>query len=825
MAALAGCDSAEERANKHFQSAVDLIEEGDLRRGVVELRNVFKLDEQHLEARRLFAATLRQRGNDGAAFAQYVRLLEAIPDDQEALRALAELAYGFGDGNEAITRVNAALEVMPEDASLLAYDAMLDYQVARSGAGDPVARRDAVARATQLIAENPELEIARQAVVSDMIDRGQFDQALETIDAGLALNDRSKPLYASQLAAMQQLGDKEGVESALKKLIELFPNDRSYWSSLVKWYVSENRLADAEQWLRDRIDGAGTDLEPRMSLLQFKTELQGNKAALSEIDEALQLDPLPEDLAANLPAFRGLRAGMLFTDGQTDAAIAEFEALIDEYAAADELSGDERDAQNRFKVALAQIRTRTGNDVGARALVEEVLADDSANASALKLKGEWLIADDLTDDAIVVLREALSSSPRDATALSLLAEAYGRQGNRQLVGQMLSEAVAASNSAPDETARYAQFLMQDEEFLATEDVLIDALRRDNTNLRLLSLLTQVHLAMQDWPRTESDIARLREIARQTDSQDTRNTANALANELRARMLSARGEADELLSFLGDLAESAGESGTQDSLAAQAALIRVLVTSGQIDDAVSRSRALVETHEDDPRAEYVLASVLAVDGQNEEAEQLLRKALDTQPTLRDAWTLLYRLRMRAEDIDGAFAALESAEAALPNDLTLKWARAGLLERQGDIDSAIAVYEDMYVQNNSSPVIANNLASLLSSHRDDPETLDRAWTVARRLKGTEVPAFADTYGWIAFLRGQSEEALSYLQLAAEGLPNDPTVQYHLGRVHAELGQIQQAEEAYNRAAQLIDEGGLAGPGLSAQLEQAVAGLQDG
>ncbi len=104
----------------------------------------------------------------------------------------------------------------------------------------------------------------------------------------------------------------------------------------------------------------------------------------------------------------------------------------------------------------------------------------------------------------------------------------------------------------------------------------------------------------------------------------------------------------------------------------------------------------------------------------------------------------------------------------------------------IDGAIAIYDQIYQAHSDSMVIANNLASLLATWKaDDPAALDRAEVVSRRLTGTQVPAFMDTFGWVEHLRGRSADALPYLQGAAAGLPEDAVVQIHLGLVQAALG----------------------------------------
>ena len=80
FAALSACDSAEERAEKHFQSAVELLESGDYDRAVVEFRNVFKLDPTHRGARSELASALTERGKTKQAARHYRVLAEAYPD-------------------------------------------------------------------------------------------------------------------------------------------------------------------------------------------------------------------------------------------------------------------------------------------------------------------------------------------------------------------------------------------------------------------------------------------------------------------------------------------------------------------------------------------------------------------------------------------------------------------------------------------------------------------------------------------------------------------------------------------------------------------------
>ena len=170
-----------------------------------------------------------------------------------------------------------------------------------------------------------------------------------------------------------------------------------------------------------------------------------------------------------MPLLRGIRAGLDFDDGEQDAAIADMETLI---------AGAEASQQTRnLKVALAQMLLQTGKPARARTLVDEVLVENPTEVAALKLKAAWLIDDDKTGDAIVALRTGLGTSPRDPDLMTLMARAHERDGNRDLMGEMLALAADAANYAPTEALRYAAFLAADDRLLPAEDAVLAALRQ------------------------------------------------------------------------------------------------------------------------------------------------------------------------------------------------------------------------------------------------------------------------------------------------------------------------------------------------------------
>ena len=122
-------------------------------------------------------------------------------------------------------------------------------------------------------------------------------------------------------------------------------------------------------------------------------------------------------------------------------------------------------------------------------------------------------------------------------------------------------------------------------------------------------------------------------------------------------------------------------------------------------------------------------------------------------------------------------------------------------QGDYNGAIETYQALVEERPGSLVVVNNLVSLLSDHRaDDPESLQYAARLARRLGDSPIPQFQDTYGWTLFLTGEHGTALGSLRKAVEELPGNPWVQFHIGQTYAALGENAKAREHLEKALQL-------------------------
>ena len=761
---LAACDSAEERAEKHFQSGMELLEAGDPQRALVEFRNVFTLNKNHKEARLAYARTARALGNIPESYSNFLRISERDPSNMEARLALTEMAIVTQNWEEAERHgeVLLAAETPVEGSEIPGL--ALEFRKAVLGKDAPKVR-ELTRKAEALAADQPDNEILHRVLIEGYMAEGEIDKAIEITDRALAKSPDNGLFYRVKGMLLSQKDDPRLLEDHLRATIARFPEDEETKGLLVRLLAQEGDITGAKEFLRGEIEGADDKLAAHITLIAFIQGTEGPAAALAEVEAALPQYENANDLKA-------LQAGLMFEEGQQQEAIAVLQGVVDGAA-----PGPDTD---RYKVTLARMLVVTGNEVGARKLVGEVLESDPTQVEALKMRAVWLIAADEADEAISTLRTALDQEPEDAQAMTLMAQAHDRNGNAQLAQDLLALAVDASGNGPAETLRFANRLVEQDRLSTAEDVLIKSLRVNPGNRQLLELLGQVYLRNEDWPRAEQVVGALKRLP------DERS--QTAADELRLQIISRVEGQDQGIALLEELAAAEDGGG-----AAKVALIRARLGQDKPEEALALAEELAAEFPDNPRARQVLGNTQFAIGDFEAAEATLSAV--AKETGQGADILQFARVLGAQGkIEEAEAAIDEGLVAAPENADLLWAKASYLERDNDIDGAIGIYEQLYEKNSASPIIANNLASLLATYRNDDESLERAYTVARRLRGTDVPPFQDTYGWIQFRRGEAEEAVTYLEPAAQALNNDPIVQYHLGRAYEELGQAEKAIAQY-------------------------------
>ncbi|MEP4806082.1 MAG: tetratricopeptide repeat protein, partial [Hyphomicrobiales bacterium] len=712
---LAACEDSEERAERHYQTALELLADDDVERALVELQNVIKFDAAHKKGRLLYAQTLQKQGRSQEAVSQFLRVAEQHPNLLDARLPLTRMLLELNEWEEALRHGRAAQKLAPQNTEVVFLNAVLDY---REGiqSGDMFALDTPLEVSKAKLAVSSTDRLAWRLMIDHAVTTGNSRLALQNVENALTHLPEEFVFYVIRLQLLSAQNDFQAYGAALQDMTSRFPEDMQTRAMLLAWYKEQGDTAGAEAFLRKLATDREADPVDNLRVVDFLHRTHGSDSAHVELDRLIS--EAPENIM-----YLATRAALDFEEGKTDAAIAVMKDLLDGAA------GSEKTAN--LNITLARMLVSSGDVPGAKALIKEVLLDTQHNAEALKMHAVWQIEDGRSEEAILTLRTAQARAPRDPEIMYLIGWAHERSGARELAAERYALAVEASGSAPRVSVHYADFLLQDNRLDAAEGVLEKALSIAPGNINLLTAMADIQLRKQNWGRVWRLIWKLRA---QEDP-----LATAAADRIESAVLLQQHDTEDAIAFLGGLVKT-----DEKDTAALSALITLLVQNNEIDSARTILDERLQQEPENPDLRLIRARLHMAEGETEQAEKTYRVLLEEVPDdvlpLRQLNRILV-LQGREDDLSEI---IDAALAARPDAILPKLLRAEQLERRKDFEGAISLYEDLYAENTSNLIFANNLASLISTHRDDEESLARAYTVAKRLRESDVAAFQDTYG---------------------------------------------------------------------------------
>jgi Flp pilus assembly protein TadD len=194
----------------------------------------------------------------------------------------------------------------------------------------------------------------------------------------------------------------------------------------------------------------------------------------------------------------------------------------------------------------------------------------------------------------------------------------------------------------------------------------------------------------------------------------------------------------------------------------------------------------------PALHELLGSVSVAQGKPEAAEQAFLKAIELDPRSTGAYTSLASIYASRGDFEQAIAKLNEAHRLAPRHPTPLMMLGAVHTRRGDIARAQDAYEKILAFNPRFAPAVNNLAWLHSEHNGDRDKALRLAQLAKEVAPDD-PRISDTLGWILYKRGVFQRALPLLEESADKLPEEPTVQYHLGMTYLKVGNKAAARKA--------------------------------
>jgi tetratricopeptide (TPR) repeat protein len=357
------------------------------------------------------------------------------------------------------------------------------------------------------------------------------------------------------------------------------------------------------------------------------------------------------------------------------------------------------------------------------------------------------LAERNVDQAIAVLEKGVAMDPEHVESDLLLAELLLRRGKAEPAARLL-----------------AGLLQQYPALLQARGLFVSALRslgRFDDAARLVA--EQLKLS----PQNPQLLALLGGIQRQQNKLDDARASYASAVALRPDYLPAVNDLVDL-----ELAEK-----------------RYAEAAKRADELKSRLPA-------SPVGPYLTGRIHAAQAQWTEAEAALQKAIAIDPNFGAAYDLLLRVYIIGDQLPRAARQCEELLAQDPKNVRALTMAALVHNRMKEYAKARDAYEKALTLQPKSPVILNNLAALLGDHLNN---LDRALDLASQARALEPEsaAVADTLGWIQYRRKDFAAAIPLLQEAADKLPTNPEVRYHLAMALLAQGDKPAALRAFRAA----------------------------
>ncbi len=703
----------------------------------------------HARAQHLRGLIFRSRG-------EYAKSLEAligaydvgrkslpVPEQLTVLIALAEAHLALRDA-EAAGKVVDQLAVSAPDSVPTHY---LRARVA-------LLRNDPVTAVTEC---QRALRVAPQHTPSNMLlavahlSHGSFEQAEAVLQHVLSADPGN--LAATKLLAQVYLGRGEP-QQAQRVLSSIAQDSQS--DAQVDWLKGAALLQSGNvaglSALEKGQAAAPADLKKRV-------QLASAYIVAGFPDKAIQLlRAVPSDSPLSVRA-----QALMVVASVSGKTPAEASVEIDRLVAADSRNVD------LLTAAGAQL-ARSGETQKAQSLLERVVQLDPKTVRARWSLAQLAARSQDLQRAEKILREILTIDPTHQQAHMGLAELAWHKGDREQARKWLEDAVRADPATIEARLRLAQLAFVAGDAPRGKDLLETALRISPATERG-SALNATGQVLASAGFIDDALARYKEAGAAGAPQGMLNAAQLYQESGRS------GDARQLLEAA--LADRPGWA------EAARRLVELDARDGQVDRALARVRSIPQIT---PAASLEYQGDAYVWAKQYPAALAAYEEAHRKQASAALAVKMFNVR-RAVGTTSAERSLVEWLRTSPEDVGVRRVLAGYYEAAERPAEAIGEYEKLLAAERIDAVSLNNLAWLLHAKRDA-----RALTLARRayLAAPQIPAIADTYGWILVQTDKVGEGLVVLERALAGASNNPDIRYHVAAAYLKSGRSDRGAE---------------------------------
>ena len=753
---LVACESPEEKEARHYERGVELYEEGQDEKAMVEFQNVLRLNPKNAEAMYYFGLIHQRGGRLEPAFVAFQQASIERTDFMAAQVKLGEAALALENTEAALKAAETIAKREPDNPDALAIRASLALR------DDDT--KNALEFANAALSKVP-THLNGIAVLAGVYERlGELERALALLDQGLAAHPQNVGLRLLKIGLLEKSGDVDGLDTTYREIFTLKPEDVEYRLLLAQFYLRRDDLARAEAILRQAIDEGLLDDSVTTALIDAVYQRRGFEAAEAELRNLLERMPQNYQLQFRL-------ADLYATAGQPDQAEQTLVAIIEK--------AEPGETINDARAAIARIRLAKDDSEGAANLVEEALAASPDHPGANLLKAVMLLDQGELDEAARSVRAALRRDPNWLAGLRLLAQVHLKRGETDAAVETLWKVLRLAPKDAGSAELLAYVLTQRGDYQTALKLWDHVTQIAPESARALQARAAIAIRLKNWSEAEANIGWLLQMPGQ----------EPIAWLLNGQLLLARGQIEEARAAL-----SKAEELQPDATEPMIGLVQSYVVTKDIAGALSYLEQRISEQPDDFPALASLSVILASQGKIDLARQAFDEATQVESTQPSSYREFGRVLYRTGDLAGAVEIYRAGLERYQDDPSLLDGLAQLYFASGRVDDAIETYGRLIDLGGSlDDAVVNNYAALVADFRHaDPEALERALKLASRFRGADDADLLDTLGWLHYRQGDAAVARTLLQRAVTIQPNEPQFRYHLGMALYHAGQRDRALE---------------------------------
>ena len=450
-ALLSACSNPETQKLEHLKKGDEYAKEKKDEFAVIEYASAVKLDPTFGEARLKLAETHERLNNLQAAYSEYIRAADALPDNRELQIKATQLLLMGRRFDDAKARAESLLKKNPNDtdAMLLRANAMASL---RDAAG-----------------------------------------AVAEIEEALKLDPASSAARVSLGFAKLRSGEAKEAEAAFRQAISLAPADLDARLALANFFLATDRSTEAEATIKEVLAKEPTHLLANRLLATLY--VSSNRVA--EAEQPLKV--IAE--SSNAPATRFQLADYYINAGRTNDAVALLSALAKAPASAAE-------AELRW-ATLDYSQKRTAE---AHTRLDALLTRAPNYSAALVMKSQWLASENKLDEALARANAAVKADPQSAAAHFAVAVARERRREFAEAAKSYEEALRLNPRAVAAQVALSRLNLRAGDSASAQRFAEEAKQSDPTNLAARIALVRSLIASGSSSRAQTEIAALLKAA-------------------------------------------------------------------------------------------------------------------------------------------------------------------------------------------------------------------------------------------------------------------------------------------------------------------------